>query len=465
MSTNKPYLLALLAAALLALAGCAGETGAATRTVSGLLLDPYGQPVAYTTVAIAGAAPVLTDPEGRFEIDGVPAGPYDLLISGVRPGFGEAMAAGNVYAASAGYSLLVYVGLTQDELSLTVFPAGAGDAPHSAQVDGLLNPQRSAADEDVEATKNGVWVVAEPYCNSYKFASNPDGDERYGVRLGYGPDAEVEARLGAARWTEDELGNAASFLGFYSGSVGLNGGELAKDIQLQELEPADRARAVNVSLNLPEGYELYGARHYLTTSPLGGGVMTGYLDSEDLEEASPMTFSFVRPGAAGVYSNVSVDAGYELGGAWGDVYLWWVGDDTDAELAVPAPLIPLAPLDGSEIDAGTRFSWSGPDGALYVAGVMLGTYNAGLISIAVVTTEKSFTVPDLASLGINFDDFAIGDGAWAVAALGGQGVPAEMAELDAGNTRRMFFAENGLLQVSGQGFSEAVFGGEFASGR
>lgn len=459
----KKVLLIIAAGVMLfVLAACGGSQEVAGRTITGQLVDPYGAPVVYKTVAIAGVQSTLTDTEGRFEISNVPDGPYDLIIANAYSGLEETSVGAKAALVYRENSLLIYKGLTKDEINLTVATVDT-EPPYAVSVSGLLNPQRSSEEEDLEPTKNGVWIDAGYFNASVTFDSSASSDESYGLRIGYGPDAEIESRICAARWSLDDSGDAAYFLGFYSGNLELAGEDVTRDIELQELDPEDGSRTVNVSLNLPDVYGSWAARHYLTMNPYGGGVRTAYLDDEDFGGEAVSSLSFVVPAVDGVFSNISVSADYGLGNRGGEAVVWKVTDSSDVAITMPEPLVVMTPMDGAELDPETRFSWAGPENAIYSVSIFLDTCCIGPLSITVITTDNSLSIPDLSALGVSLDDMVNSGGFWVLSAIGGQDMPASMDGLDVENTKKIYFSRVAANHPVPDGFEEFAFGGEFAS--
>ncbi len=93
------YALVLLvvAAAVVALAGCGGGTGAASPRLMGRVADTSGTPVEGVTVSLASnpAISTTTNADGVYVLRGVPAGPH-FMVRYQRPGFAESHAVGLV---------------------------------------------------------------------------------------------------------------------------------------------------------------------------------------------------------------------------------------------------------------------------------------------------------------------------------------------------------------------------------
>src|SRR5947209_20611968 len=93
MSLRNKFFPVAFALALLSLS-FTGARAAAGGTISGTVTDPKGAVVVGATVTVTDAAgqqahaPVATDAQGRYKIEGLPAGTYVVTVS--SKGFKEA---------------------------------------------------------------------------------------------------------------------------------------------------------------------------------------------------------------------------------------------------------------------------------------------------------------------------------------------------------------------------------------
>lgn len=463
MIKSNTYLLALLGAVLILLAACGGTQSKTGQTVQGTLHDYYGNPMAYKTVMIVGKDPTVTDAEGKFTFEDVTL-PYDLVIANASLG-GESMIASRGGAqpllVRGSTGALIIQGLAQEELNLTLW---SSDQPHAhTSVNGLINPQRSSEEEAAEPTTNGVSLQVGRFFGSYKNDSSPDGEERYGVSLSYPQGNADAATLFALRWARDESRDASRYLGYYRGNVTLEeDASLEKDITLLPLEGDAAAQPLNISFSLPAAYELEGVRNELLLDGVYTGLQTAYQDGDPTEDGS-YSFTFVEPQITGVSPLLTVDVSYELGSSYGGVILWRVSEEDVSDLEFPEPVVVIAPPDGGSLSSDMRFSWNGPENALYHLTVVASVCCSSGIQIEVLTAAQSVSLPDLSSLGIDLGSLDLAKGYWALVAYGLSAVPDFASDLSAELSRGLLEWNLWGIPYGVSGYSEMVEGGRLIS--
>lgn len=423
--------IAILAAALLA--GCGTqqqETGAA---VTGQVLGACDEPIQYLTVYIPGHDPVLTDENGRFEIDGVEA-PYDLVLANAHL-FSEIVLDDEI--AQNGTSLLVYKGLSRTDP--TVYAVKNDDGQSNCDlvdVSGSISP----AGED-DTYRNGVQIIGASGTDWGVFAY--DSDPGYSLHL-LPDNIGSQATIYGIQWKVDpESSDAAEFLEYTKEAVSIDSDTVEKDLQLTQ---ALQNKVVSVTIKSQEPINDGDVSHYPVIDDVNLQIQTAKVASSETVDG---VYSFVVPQAEGVGSLFVADGSYGksffkagLGDAGidqsvGEVIYWKrlpAGEDS-LEMTAPQPVVPVVPLADSAIDPlDVTYAWSGPDGAVYdvvfVANSYSWYYFEDTKTVEVVTTDRSLKMPDGSALGFNllsdtYDQWLD----WYILGLNNEGAPVDVDDL------------------------------------
>src|ERR1700759_3590289 len=162
MLTGSRLLLATVFAVALSLSLAAAAATAAGGTVAGTVTDPKGAVVVGATVTVTDAAgaqahaPVQTDAQGHYKIEGLPAGTYVVVVSaaGFKDARREQLIVEDDKTAAADLQLEIA------PVGESVVVKGSGVKPNEDPVYRQLREQAESA-QDFEgeyATVNGLVI-------------------------------------------------------------------------------------------------------------------------------------------------------------------------------------------------------------------------------------------------------------------------------------------------------------------
>jgi len=300
-------------------------------------------------------------------------------------------------------------------------------------------------------------------------------DISYHRSLFFDPDLPGNATLLALQWLTDRSGNATSFVGYAQKDLALRDDDEKTGEDLALASTGLGNRTLTVTASMPELMTLRNVYHYVTTGGVFTRIRTANLNSSNADANG--RFSLIGPSGAGLGSLVSVGASYgggmksSVSGAGvedGFAGAWTTADSDSVTVSFPdQPVLPIAPLSGSQVNPNATYRWAGPDGAVYVSSFYLEN-EAGDVSIDVVTTDTTLQLDDLSAIGLSLDSYATGpaDLYWELAALGGPAVPGSVDELaSADNASKLaIFLDNGVWSIGSSGYMFFVTGGYFGSG-
>jgi hypothetical protein len=340
-------------------------------TVNGTVRYGEGSGMPGITAYVAGSAPVVSDDDGVFVIEGVTA-PYDLLLVSVDEN-----------------SAVLYAGLESEDPSIT-FPFGP---MRHIGIEGTLVAGVGAGfttttpvDGRTEYTfrsQNGIQRKG-----SGSVASPFDFDARW-----VGPPA-VTRTLHVFQY-EVVDGVADAFLGYGSIPIGLvNGGSI--DVGAVTMDAiTDRRLAGTVSA--PAG---------ITIVSIGTGcrLPDGTSYSPDSQETGP-AFDQVVPGVAGATGSVLVQLSVttDAGPAGAAVVRTGLAlPSTDLEIAVPLLDVPqvVSPAIDGELSPGTELVLTGAEGTVRMMILRPHTLPSDGGTLVLVTRGDRAVVPDTAPFGV-----------------------------------------------------------------
>ena len=429
MTKKSAVFIGIAAFLALLFTGCGAPQGSGSVTVEGTLIDPCGQPQPYTTVYIPGQEPALSDAEGHFTFTDV-ASPYDLVVAGAHL----------LNDRPSRISVLVYQGLTRtDPVIVAATDRHTLAGCERMSVSGSIEPVRDSA-----AYRNGVGIVAGQAAAGGNFAY--DADPAYELSLAYEPGVS-KASLFAMQWRRDTSNwDAVEYLGYTRRQITLDGEELTQDLNLST--PMG-SRPVRVTLAAGAPLPLESIGQFVSVDGENLNIRTSRMYPPEAENG---VYNFVAPVADGVqplmvartYYGSEVEAGSvggrSLEGVGAEILFWKraAADEDSIEMTMPDPVVPIAPLAGSQlIDfEGARFSWAGPEGAVYDSIFDLGRTG---YSIEVVTASTSIEIPNLRDVGLAYRNDRIDRVRWRIYALGGEGAPTSVDEVAEGSSRAFVF--------------------------
>ncbi|WP_457629994.1 hypothetical protein [Oceanithermus sp.] len=453
MVNKKAVFTGMVAFLALLFAGCGAPQESGTATIEGTVVNTCGVPQPYVIVFITGHEPVITDSQGHFAVEGVSA-PYDLVINGAH-----------LYSEDYGRTaLLVYQGLTRtDPLLTAAFYGEEGCVTH--RVSGAITPEQASSDY-----RNGAGIVAGKAMAAGEFSY--DASPSYSLELSHDP-GDTQASLFAMQWRRDTSSrDAVEYLGYARKQITLGEDEsLSEDLVLEgELE----SLPVQVTLAGEAPFTSMSISQFVSVDGENLGIITAEIRDSDAAAAGGV-YNFVAPQAEGIAPLMAARGGYgdglgpgsvggaSLAGVEGGVLFWQRLEPgaTSLEMAIPELVVPITPLNGAWLadPSSTRFAWSGPEGAIY--DVFFGLEDAYL-SVEVITTSRSLTLPDLSELGISYDreDVLF----WEIYAMGGEGAPASVDEV-AGDSVRTFIVDSRQgVPLTSQGYYFSVYAGDFGVG-
>ena len=395
----------LTATALVLLLGCGGSTPTppgGDKTISGLVLDGYGQPLSGRTVLI-GTSSTTTSASGQFTLTGV-ATPYDLVI---------------VESAPAKVAT-VYAQLTRTDPKLLDLGANS-QATRSATLGGNI------AGGDPLPTPSGTlsavsWGSAEASTGSYV-----DGTP-YAFDVSWSGPTTITGAVHGLQWTIDANGTVTGYHshGVKTG-VSLTAGSTVTNADL--LLTATLTDDISANVTVPAGHEIALRDVYLT---FDDGAY--FPVSEDVLDAG--TLQVPVPSDIGVKAIVGVTAATADGSSITSAQLTGVAPGTaGAALALPSPALVTAPADGATgVDTSTDLVWTPLSGGIHVL-FLSGAGNDP--AYLIVSGGTRARIPDLSAQGLGlpsgrpYDFGLIGIGPY--------------ASVDA-------FAETGTLPRDGLGF-------------
>ncbi len=434
--------------------GCGGPQGSGTLTVEGTVVDPCGAPQPYATVFITGQAPSLTDAEGRFTFDDVST-PYDLVVAGASL-FNE---------DPEDNSILVYQGLSRTDPVITARVEGSPvSGCKRLEVSGTITPAR-----DSSAYRNGAGIVAGLAAkgNNFAYDSNPS----YRLRFNY-EDGVTNATLFAMQWRRDtSTWDAVEYLGYTRQQLTLGDeSSLTRDLDLTS--PME-SRPVEVTLAAGAPFPLESIGQFVSVDGENLNIRTARVYAEEVTDG---VYKFIAPKAEGIgpvmvaraYYGEEVSGGSvntaDLSGVDAEILFWKrLGEDEDAvEMVMPDPVVPVSPLPGGRLGdaASARFTWSGPEDAIY--DVVFG-FEEAEYSIEVITSKRSLALPDLSGMSFLYGNEP-DQMYWSIYALGGQGVPADMDGVADESTRAFAFDYDRQLAHTEAGYFILVDAGVFQVG-
>ncbi len=445
--------LGILMAAVLLLAGCSTQQGAGGAQLEGTLVSPCGTPLAYKTVYIPGHDPVLTDAEGRFVFDDVQT-PYDLVIA-------------NAYLLSdwelQEVPVLVYKGMTSLTPEVAAVPAGEGPAAgcSDAVVKGSVY---SAAGGEVY----GVGAVSSHAFDTYRQTWTPPASEGdpggyYDLEFSFAPG--TSAALTGVLWSSDDETGAVSYVsGVHQTITPADGETTTQDLALQPIG----TRSLTVSVELPDGVAIDKIEHRVAAGGQDTGIETRHLYSDDADASGHWILAgpvgqdlgslLFAQGYYGV-SPKSTSAAVQVIGNITFVMGWTLaGDDGAVSVSLPRPTVPMTPLSGGTARPGSVFRWSGSEGATYDV-IFIFRQSGPDLSVEVVTSDTSMTLPDLGGAGILYDN--IYSGYWEIYSWEGSGLPAGVeaaASLEGVRSLRMLIRG---LTVGDSGSATYTMAGSF----
>lgn len=380
--------------------GSGGGGGGGGPTVTGQLLDGFGQPLSGRTVLI-GTRSTTSDASGQFTLTGVTT-PYDLVI--VEPAPSKVAT--------------VYAQLTRTDPKLRDFGASSGPT-RTATVNGNL------VNGDPLPTPSGTltgicWGSPESSTGSY-LAASP-----YALPVSWSGPTSTTGSVHALQWTVDASGTVTGYRshGVKTG-VSLTAGNNTVGADLLLTVPL--TASLSGTITVPAGYSVIDRTLTLTFAdgaffPVSGDVVS-----------SP-SFSFPVPSGIGASAIVRVTA--NNGGAQTTAQLSGLPPGTTgAALTLPAPALPIAPADqATGVTTSTDFTWTPVTGGVHFL-VLSG--NPGDPVFLILSGGSQARIPELSAQGLGLP--AGRQYEWGLIALG------PYASIDA-------FAATGTLPREGVGF-------------
>lgn len=397
-------LAAATAVALLACGGGSGTTpggGGGGVTVSGQVLDGFGQPLAQRTVLVGGKS-TTSDTSGNFTMAGVTT-PYDAII--VEP-------APNKVAT-------VYAQLSRTDPKL--LDIGASSQPtRGATLGGNIvggDPLSTAG--TITAVS---WGSAESSTGSY-VSSTP-----YSFPVSWSGPTGTTGSVHGLQWTVDGNGTVTGYRshGVKTG-VSLTSGGTVTNADLLLTVPL--TATVSATITAPAGHTIADRSVYLTFAD--GAYFP--VSSDSLGSSA-----FAVPVPSGIEASVIVgaSASADSGNAVTSAQLSGVAPGTSgAALTLPSPALATAPADGATgVDTTTDLVWSAVPGGVHIL-LLSGAGNDP--AYIIVSGGTRTRIPDLSAQGLGLPSGRPYD--WGLIAIG------PYASIDT-------FAASGTLPREGVGF-------------
>jgi hypothetical protein len=357
----------LAATALAFLLGCGGSDGGGGggTTISGFVLDGFGQPLANRTVLI-GNGSATTSANGQFSISGVTA-PYDAIILEPPP------------AKVA----TVYSQLTRTDPKLLDLGADTQTA-RSATLGGNIvggdafptpSGELSAVSYGAPEISTGAYVNATPYS----------------FDVGWSGATSITGAVHGLQWTVDSNGTVTGYRshGVKTG-VSLTAGGAVTNADL--VLTAVLEDPVSTTISVPAGHEIAQRDVYLSFDD-----QAYFPVSHDLLDAGALTVPM--PSGIGAKANVSASAATAAGTSITSAQITGVNPGTTgAVLALPAPAVATVPANGATgVDTSTELVWTPVTGGIHVV-VLSGAANDPAYLIASGSTRVR--IPDLSARGL-----------------------------------------------------------------
>lgn len=347
-------------------AACSGKSASIEITVRGAVVSPTGLPVAGVLVSVAGASPVTTGIDGRFEFFAVRT-PYVAVIA--QPQWSRAIA---------------FVGLTRSDPTLPFAPGPSWSRS------GLVCGRASGGSNSPSV----AWVFTETPSGSGSAVRNSTAAFCTGGAWNGSADAPATVHMidSITRSVAAAGGSwvTTDFPAVGSTSVVLTDGATAQDA-LVTLAPA-AASALNVSAALPTGWSallavdgFYGPSHF-------GALPLAFVFG-DLAQPWP---AIAVPALSGFRTHVWIWGYGPEGGT--HVHRVLESPPSRLDLDVPLPPVLLAPESGAvDVALDTPFSWNNLEGGDLS---MLFVQDDAGWSLKVYTNATSVVLPDLSAVGI-----------------------------------------------------------------
>ena len=311
-----------------------GGGGGGDKTVSGLVLDGYGQPLQNRTVLI-GASSATTSAAGQFTITGV-ATPYDLII--VEPAPAKVAT--------------IYSQLTRTDPKVLDLGANA-QFSHSATLGGSIDGGVSlpppagtitAVSYGSPEASYGAYIDSTPYTFDVPWS---------------GPTTTTGAVHGL-QWTVDQNGTVSSYLGHaVKPGVALTAGVTVSDADLALTVPS--TDAISATITAPAGHEIFERDVYV-------GFDDGAYILVSADGLDAGTLQVPLPSGIGASALVMVQAATVDGNSLTSAQLSHVAPGTGGvPLSLPVPALATAPANGATgVDTTTDLVWTPVNGGIHV---------------------------------------------------------------------------------------------------
>lgn len=349
-------------------------------TVTGTVVDDYFVPQGRVVVFIPGRDVVTTDDAGRFSVSGVTP-PYDLYVA----------MKGAVRAAVG------YVGLTRDDVLVTIPPHESSGWPHQSSVSGALSGGYAWGDTF------GVSILFDSPETSRAITRSPQQGpyDSYGLGFSWAGPATTVGTLHALEWRLDgQTGLVDEYRYAELADVAVADGSPTGDQDLAFA--AVPMSSIAGSVTAPDAYTVSRKTLSAAFRDSQQAVKAWSIEAVDGADAA---FSFVAPLLPGGRFAVTARAG--AGDAYSEAIVSGLAAGT-GNVAVDIPPAPALgdPQDGfSGVDLSTRFTWSRTQGAVYMvsfeyAGSEL-VYPAPP-ALYIFTADTTLTLPDLRPMNLGF---------------------------------------------------------------
>ena len=360
-------------------ASAAGLSASATITVeprktdvTGVVIDPAGNPQSGKKVFIPGHQLQTSDADGKFSFSDVVV-PYTVIVE-------DSSSSYYVYESLTRSDPRVYVGGSWPSL------------PYSARVQGDVSPTTSGNELGIQGAGDGC-----SFATSLKITANHTS---YDINTGmYKKTAELD--IYALEWTKDTHNNADSFVswGKRSSVILADGGTFSNQdiVQPSALTTHD----LDVTLSPPSSLTPNQVIARVKLSPAGipaFGNLTASFTSSSISNntvtvKSPDISSSVSGARMTIWGDFK-DSDSIHSRAWNTVPV----GNSSITVSIPEPPAISAPADGAtDVTTATNFAWSGPEGAIYEV-----DFNSSSFHVHLYTAATETHLPDLSAFNTSY---------------------------------------------------------------